>query len=77
MARKKTRRGGAPRKSPDGFEQVLYIRTTREMLDGLDLIAARRRDETGLSVSRSDVARKILGDAISVSAPVEPVLAPV
>lgn len=56
--------GRPPRKAPGGLDRVLYVRATPELLAGLDRLAAEWARKTGLAVSRSDVARKILSDVV-------------
>lgn len=55
---------GRPPKSPGGLDKVLFVRATPELLAALDRIAAARSRESGAVVSRSDVARQLLTDAV-------------
>ena len=67
MATKTTRarKGGAPRKAPDGLNHVLYVRTNQELLDKLEDLRQQRSDETpGVVLSTADVARAILWEAV-------------
>jgi len=62
----RARKGGAPRKAPDGLNRVLYVRTNQELLDKLEELRRRRSDESaGIVLSTADVARAILWDAIA------------
>jgi hypothetical protein len=59
------RRGGAPRKAPDGLTQVLYVRTTPALLRALDRLVEKERAATPMrSISRADLAREILHKAV-------------
>lgn len=59
------KKGGAPRKEPGGLRKVLYVRATPEMLSSLDRLAEeKRRADPGQQVSRADVARAILREAM-------------
>lgn len=66
MAKKaRSRKGGAPRKAPDGLNRVLFVRTNQELLDKLEELRQRRSDEIpGVALSTADVARAILWEAI-------------
>lgn len=62
------RKPGAPRKSPAGLTEVLYIRATPDLIDALDLLAERERTASpGRGISRADVAREILYKAITTT----------
>jgi hypothetical protein len=59
------RSGGAPRKTPDGLNCVLFVRTNQELLDKLEELRRRRSESSrGVVLSTADVARSILWDAI-------------
>lgn len=59
------RKGGAPRKAPDGLNRVLYVRTNQELLDKLEELRQQRSDEiSGVVLSTADVARAILWEAV-------------
>ncbi len=59
------RKGGAPRKAPEGLDKVLFIRVNNELLDRLEELRRRRSDQQrGVVLSTADVARSILGEAI-------------
>lgn len=59
------RKGGAPRKAPDGLTRVLYVRTNQELLDRLEDLRQRRSEEIpGVVLSTADVARAILWEAV-------------
>ncbi len=67
MARKTVgrRKGGAPRKVPDGLNRVLFVRTNQELLDKLEVLRRRRSERTqGVVLSTADVARAMLWEAI-------------
>jgi hypothetical protein len=54
-----------PRKSPDGLDKVLFVRANQDLLDKLNqLVELRQRENPGLALSRADVARAILWDAV-------------
>jgi len=56
-----TKKGGAPRKAPNGLSEVLYIRTSPELLESLDALVALEREANPMrSISRADLAREIL-----------------
>ena len=58
-------KGGVPRKSPEGLDKVLFIRANQELLDRLDRLRDReRRARPGVVLSRADIARTILWDAL-------------
>jgi len=59
------RKGGAPRKAPNGLNRVLYVRTNQELVDKLEELRRRRSDEIpGVVLSTADVARAILWEAV-------------
>ena len=65
--KQRARRGGAPRKAPDGLTEVLYVRTTPELLRALDKLVEQERQARPLrSVSRADVAREILHNGVTI-----------
>jgi hypothetical protein len=54
-----------PRKEPEGLDKVLFVRANQELLDKLNLLVERRqRENPGVALSRADVARAILWDAL-------------
>lgn len=56
---------GTPRKGPDGLDKVLFVRANQDLLDRLNMLLERRqRENPGLALSRADVARSILWDAV-------------
>ena len=60
-------RGGPPTKAPGGLGKVLFVRAAPDLLAALDELAARQRKlHPGRSVSRSDTARELLYDALSL-----------
>jgi hypothetical protein len=66
QSKPRPRRGGAPRKGPDGLTEVLYVRTTPALLRALDKLVEKERESRPLrSVSRADVAREILYNAVN------------
>lgn len=61
----RARKGGAPRKAPDGLNRVLFVRTNQELLDKLEELRQRRSDTIpGVVLSTADVTRAILWEAI-------------
>jgi hypothetical protein len=54
---------------PEAFVGVVSVRATAEMLAGLDRMAAELAKTAGVEVTRSDIARKILRDAIRLHEP--------
>ncbi len=55
-------------KPSKGLSRVLFIRATPELLEALDRITAKERAENpGRVISRADVARGILHNAIEGS----------
>ena len=55
----------APRKGPDGLDKVLFVRANQDLLDKLnELLERRQRENPGVALSRADVARAILWDAV-------------
>jgi hypothetical protein len=51
----------APRKSPNGLGEVLYIRISAELRDALDArVKVWREANPGHGMSRSDLVREIL-----------------
>ncbi len=59
-------KGGRPPKAKGGLGHVIYVRATEQMVLALDAKADALSAETGLSVSRSDVARKIIAEALGL-----------
>lgn len=67
MAKKNAarRKGGAPRKAPDGLNRVLFVRANQDLLDKLEVLRQRRSERAqGIVLSTADVARAILWEAI-------------
>jgi hypothetical protein len=54
----KTKGGAPPAEATKG--DVLFVRTSPELLAALDAEAAELREQLGVKVTRSDVARRIL-----------------
>lgn len=54
----------APRKAPDGMDKVLYVRTDAALLTALDK-EGKRRSPKGAKMSRSDIARALLWEAVT------------
>ncbi len=55
----------APRKGSDGLDKVLFVRANQDLLDRLnELLERRQRENPGVALSRADVARAILWDAV-------------
>lgn len=54
----------APRKSAEGLDKVLYVRSDAALLAALDR-EGRRRNAKGSRLSRSDVARILLWEALA------------
>lgn len=53
------------RKAADGLDKVLFVRANQDLLDRLNqLLERRQRENPGLTLSRADVARAILWDAV-------------
>jgi hypothetical protein len=55
---------GAPRKSPDGLDKVLYVRSDAALLAALDR-EGKKRSPKGAKMSRSDIARALLWEALT------------
>jgi len=56
---------GTPRKGSDGLDRVLFVRANQDLLDKLNMLLERRqRENPGVALSRADVARSILWDAV-------------
>lgn len=61
-------RGKPPRKAPGGLNKGLYIRTDQDLLDRLDELRVRQESKMpGIVLSRADIARAVLWDAINRS----------
>ena len=59
-------KGGAPRKSPDGLDQVLYVRADQALIDALEeRLTKRRKANRGQTLSRADLVREILWSELS------------
>lgn len=59
------RKLGAPQKVPGGLREVLFVRTNRELLSGLDkLVECERQAHPGRTITRADIVRDILYQAI-------------
>jgi hypothetical protein len=53
------------RKGPDGLDKVLFVRANQDLLNKLNLLLERRlKENPGIVLSRADVARSILWDAV-------------
>jgi hypothetical protein len=62
--RQASKRSG-PRRGPSGLDKVLFVRANQDLLDKLNLLVERRqRENPGVALSRADVARSILWDAV-------------
>ena len=56
---------GAPAKSPGGLKKVLFVRTNQGLIDKLDAQLERQQEKNpGMVLSRADVARTLLWDAL-------------
>ena len=63
--RKTAKKGGAPEKVPGGLKKVLFVRAPSELIDALDVLAEREREHNpGRSISRADMARELLAEAL-------------
>jgi hypothetical protein len=59
------RKGGASRKAPEGLAKVLFVRANQDLLDRLDELRQQRSAKNpGIVLSRADIARAILWEAI-------------
>jgi hypothetical protein len=62
------RKGGARRKSTHGLSKVLYVRADEELIERLEALRARRsRENRGVVLTTSDLARSILWEALERS----------
>lgn len=61
---KEKRRGGAPRKAPDGLNRSLYVRVTDRHLQKLERLRARRSEQHRLTLSVADVVRQLIDEAM-------------
>ncbi len=52
------------RKNGNHYTNYLYMRVSDEMLAGLDKIAQRARESTSMSISRSDIVRRLIQVAL-------------
>jgi len=60
-------KGGAARKAPEGLNVPIYLRGDQSLVDGIDKIVARMNELTlGSTLSRADVIRGILWDAVKL-----------
>ena len=65
MKSNKPQRKGAPPKVAGGLSKVLYIRASKDLLDALDgLVEKERETRPGRVISRADIARDILHQAV-------------
>jgi hypothetical protein len=57
---------GRKEKAPGGFTEVLFLRASREMIAALDglLLDERLLHPHRMALSRADLVREILGEAI-------------
>lgn len=63
---KRTKRRARPRKAPDGLDKVLFVRANQELLDKLNLLRDKRsKERPGIVLSRADIARAILWEAVN------------
>jgi len=52
-------------KSHDGLDKVLFVRANQDLIDRLNQLRERRqRENPGVALSRADVARSILWEAM-------------
>ncbi len=58
------KKGGAPRKAPDGLTVSLYFRTDAAFVERVDAAKDRRNAEGGPEWSRADVIRRLLTGAL-------------
>lgn len=65
MKPQKTQKRGAPPKVAGGLPKVLYVRASDDLLDALDaLVEKERESRPGRAVSRADIARDLLYQAV-------------
>jgi metal-responsive CopG/Arc/MetJ family transcriptional regulator len=65
MSKKEQEKTAATGLAYELYVGVVSIRASSEMMAGLDEMAAELANESGISCSRSDMARKILREAIA------------
>jgi hypothetical protein len=65
----KRRRRGAPEKVPGGLTKVLFVRCARDLVVRLDRATERESRRVGYRLSRADVIRKLLEEALAVYTP--------
>ncbi len=59
------RKGGAPRKAPDGLDRVLYVRTDQKLLDKLEELRRIQSEKTqGGVLSKADIVRALLWEGV-------------
>jgi predicted ATP-dependent serine protease len=57
---------GRPPKSEGGLNEVLFVRTSRTLLDELDALVREEKQERPYRVvTRADIARELLHEAIA------------
>ena len=62
-----TQKRGAPSKVNGGLTRVLYVRATDDLIDALDKVVEKERvARRGLAVSRADIARSLLYEALGM-----------
>lgn len=62
---KRNRKGGAPRKAPNGLTKVLYVRADEQLCVKLErLRASQQKQHPHLTISLSDVVRAVLWEAL-------------
>lgn len=65
MKLKKLQKRGAPPKVAGGLSKVLYVRASDDLLNALDALVEKERGERpGRTISRADVARDLLYQAV-------------
>lgn len=63
-------KGGPPQKARGGLNKVLYVRADEKLLRELERLRQRRSERSpGVTLSRSDLARAILWEAIERESP--------
>jgi len=64
MSKRESEKTAATGLAFEPYVGVVSVRASAEMLAGLDRMAAALTQENGITCSRSDIARKILREAI-------------
>jgi hypothetical protein len=57
-------KGGAPEKVPGGLRRGLYVRVNADLMGKLDRLTEARSLEAGVTLSKADVARGLIGKAM-------------